>query len=117
VIQKELKKVITDKEYEIAAGNGISRQVVSNRVYSHKWDIERAITQPMETRIRDWEREIYALYKDDELVADGTIFEIAEQLSVTVKTVKFYQYGAAKARNKSGKRRELVYLGMDDDEE
>ncbi len=148
--------MITEKHYKIAAKNGISRRALTTRVNSHKWDVKRAITQPMVTkahlekakeigitdaalhyRIRkgipieeacsvkriktikthDWDREIYALYKDDELIADGTVYEIAKKIFVSVRTVKYYQCNAAKARNKSGKRLELVYLGRDDEDE
>lgn len=43
---------ITLKEFEIAKKNGISRNNVRNRVENLFWDIERAITEPVNPRGR-----------------------------------------------------------------
>lgn len=34
---------------------------------------------------------VYALYRGDKLLAEGTVFEIAEKLNIKVQTVKKYQ--------------------------
>lgn len=44
------RSVPTEKDYEIAAQNGISRANVNQRVYSYDWSIERAITDPLQKK-------------------------------------------------------------------
>ncbi|PEQ09136.1 hypothetical protein [Bacillus toyonensis] len=44
---KHYNHVITDGEYEIAEKNGISRVNVFQRVNEHRWNVERAITEPV----------------------------------------------------------------------
>lgn len=56
-------------------------------------------------------KKIYALYKGENLLADGTLKEIAEKMGLKEKTVLFYgtpsyQHRAKKVKN----RRELVRL-------
>lgn len=54
---------------------------------------------------------IYALYKGEELLASGTIIQIAYTMGVKYQTIKFYTTPAYKKRCKNGKnRRELVKL-------
>ncbi|PER25404.1 hypothetical protein [Bacillus cereus] len=44
------KAVPTDKDYEVAARNGISKPNVNQRVNSYDWSIERAITEPIQKK-------------------------------------------------------------------
>jgi hypothetical protein len=43
---------LTEKHIAIAKRNGISRGTVNQRVYSYKWSVERAITEPVHTQFR-----------------------------------------------------------------
>ena len=52
---------------------------------------------------------IYALYKGDELLATGTIVQIAYKMGVSIKTIKFYGTPTYKKRNKKNFR-ELVEI-------
>ncbi|HFJ9331842.1 TPA: hypothetical protein ACGW5B_005303 [Bacillus paranthracis] len=42
--------VPTEKDYEIAARNGISKANVNQRVYGYHWSVERAITEPLQNK-------------------------------------------------------------------
>lgn len=54
---------------------------------------------------------IYALYKGDKLLADGTLLQIAHKMGVKLKTIKFYKTPTyLKRRSKSKNFRELVEL-------
>lgn len=53
----------------------------------------------------------YALYKGDEILAIGTIEEIAKKMKVGYRTIKFYTTKTWKKRSKgSFKRRTMVEL-------
>lgn len=54
----------------------------------------------------------YALYKGDELLVVGTINELAEELGVKPRTVRYYGYPGYKRRT-SEKARRLVKLEED----
>lgn len=41
---------------------------------------------------------IYALYKGEQMLSTGTIYEIAKELSVEVKTIKYYGTNAYKRK-------------------
>lgn len=47
-----ITRKLSNKLFEIADKNGISKGTVSQRVYQYKWDIERAITEPVHTEHR-----------------------------------------------------------------
>ena len=47
-----MKKRLGPKEFAIAESNGISKISVKNRVNLNKWSIERAITEPINTKFR-----------------------------------------------------------------
>ena len=54
---------------------------------------------------------IYALYKGEELIATGTLLQIAYQTGVKLRTIQFYKTPAYKKRRAKGKNfRELVEL-------
>ena len=54
----------------------------------------------------------YALYKDDELLAIGTMKEIAEQMGVKYRTIMYYKTPSQKRRNK-GRGRILIPIEGD----
>lgn len=57
---------------------------------------------------------IYALYKGEQMLSTGTIYEIAKELSVEVKTIKYYGTNAYKRklekRTRTRNARELIEL-------
>lgn len=57
---------------------------------------------------------IYALYKGEQLLSTGTIYEIAKELNVEVKTIKYYGTNSYKRklekRTRTRNARELVKL-------
>lgn len=57
---------------------------------------------------------IYALYKGEQILSIGTIYEIAKDLGVEVRTIKYYATKAYKRklsrRKNSRNARELVKL-------
>lgn len=55
-------------------------------------------------------KKIYALYKGDNYMMDGTKQELADYLKVKVRTIDFYMSPTYKRRNK-GNRTIVVYLG------
>lgn len=52
----------------------------------------------------------YAIYKGEEILAIGTLQEIAASLCVEIETVKFYGMPSYLRRVKGDKARELVEL-------
>lgn len=44
----------------------------------------------------------YAVYKGEEIVAIGTIKELAKKLNVQEKTIKWYSYANRQKRRKNG---------------
>ena len=50
-------------------------------------------------------RKEYALYKDEECLAIGTIKEIAEKMKVKYRTIYFYTMPTYKRRCKNSKKR------------
>jgi len=53
---------------------------------------------------------VYALYKGEDIVADGTIYDIAEQTGISTKTLYFYRTPSWKKRT-TGNAKRLVYIG------
>ena len=53
---------------------------------------------------------LYALYKGEELLATGTLLQIAYKTGVKLKTIRFYKTPAYKKRSKGKNYRELVEL-------
>ncbi|ARK26144.1 hypothetical protein SporoP37_02075 [Sporosarcina sp. P37] len=59
-----------------------------------------------------------AIYKGEELLADGTVDEVADQLGISRETVIFYGTNTYKnriAKRGSEKSRELIWLDDDED--
>lgn len=61
---------------------------------------------------------IYAMYKGEECLSIGTIYEVAEELNVKVETLRFYltptyKKRAANRKERSEGRRILVKLEED----
>lgn len=52
----------------------------------------------------------YALYKGDKLLGFGTTKELADQLGVKEKTIKFYNTKSYKKRSKNGKNRRILII-------
>ena len=59
---------------------------------------------------------IFALYKGETLLADGTLKEIAAKMGVQVESIRYYKTPAYQRRAKNVRnRRMLVWLGDDDE--
>ena len=117
-VTKPIKKVFTLEQLKKAEELGLAKRTLYTRVHKGMTPEEACSTPKGGRKGRhDWDVEIYAMYKGEELLADGTVYEIAEKLFLDVNSVKFYGTESARKRNKSGNRLELVYLGNDDDEE
>lgn len=56
----------------------------------------------------------YALYKGEQMVAVGTVREIAEERGVKQETIRFYQSGAYERRSKSKINNRLKLIRIDD---
>lgn len=63
----------------------------------------------MESKIK----KIYALYKGDNYITDGTKEELAKYLNVKVRTIEFYLSPtyAKRGRGINGNRKKVIYLG------
>ena len=59
---------------------------------------------------RKRKRNIYALYKGEEMLSVGTIQEISEELNIKEKTVYFYQTPAYIKRTSEIKGKRLIKL-------
>lgn len=60
-------------------------------------------------------KRIYALYKGDNYITDGTKQELADYLGVSKRTVDFYMSPTYAKRGKGikGNRKKVIYLGVD----
>ena len=60
-------------------------------------------------------KRIYALYKGDNYLTDGTKKELAEYLKVKIRTIEFYLSPTYAKRGKgiNGNRKKVVYLGVE----
>ena len=56
---------------------------------------------------------IYALYKGDNYITDGTKQELADYLKVKVRTIDFYLSPTYAKRGKgvNGNRKKVIYIG------
>ena len=62
----------------------------------------------------DWDNLIYALYKGEQLLADGTIYEISKKVSKSVRYIKWMTYPHYEKRLKKSRNRLQMVL-LDDD--
>lgn len=51
---------------------------------------------------------IYAVYKGDEFITEGTREEICEKLQIKKRTFYFYRYKAYQRRGKPGSNRKII---------
>lgn len=111
-----LRKQHLDKWLEKARDNGINYRTFISRI-KNGWDKERASTEP--TRPSRRKKIIYAIYKGDEYITDGTKDECAEVLGVTPDTITFYASPTykqrAKDRGKTNNWTVAEKLGVEDD--
>jgi len=112
---------ITNEQIEIAEKNGICLDTLKKRIYS-RWDIQKAITKPTQrTAYRgSWDKKIFALYKGDNLIADGTVFEIAEKTGKTVKAIQGLTYPSYMKKVKALEWKDcqvMEYLGEEGEED
>lgn len=56
----------------------------------------------------------YALYKGEQMVAIGTIKEIAAERGVKPATIRFYKYGAYQRRSKGDINERLQLIEIED---
>ena len=69
---------------------GISRATLYSRI-KKGLSVEEALSKPIRQKTdHDWENEIYAMYHLDDLIADGTVYEIAEATNKNIRYVKRY---------------------------
>lgn len=62
-----------------------------------------------------WNNRIYALYKGEILLADGTIPEISKQTNKSIDFLRWMTYPTYEKRSAGGKKR-LVMVSLDDEE-
>lgn len=104
--------IFTKEQLKIAKELGICKKTLYQRV-------KKGIPPDQACSIKnqkkhDWNKEIYALYKADESIADGTIYEIAAKTGKSVQLVKFYTSNAYKKRA-SENALVMEYLGNEDE--
>lgn len=63
----------------------------------------------------DWDNRIYALYKGDELLADGTVYEISKNVNKSLRYIKWMTFPHYEKRLKKSKDRLQMVL-LDDEE-
>lgn len=116
------KSVFTKKQLEEMRRNNISYWTAIDRVKKSGMTPDIAVTlKPMHKfngLERDLEHEIYALYKGEELITDGTIFEIAEETGKKLRTLKQYTYESYKKVTKNNALSMVfLYNELEEDEE
>ena len=57
---------------------------------------------------------VYALYKGEQFICDGTVEEIAKYTGKTIRTVRFYRYECYKKRVKENNNR-LIMIELEDE--
>lgn len=91
--------IILDEHYKKAESNGINRRRLQERVYRYDWDIERATTQPLGTKIVNFDKK------------HGNWMHVAEQNGISrdtfysrLKRGWSYETSATKPPGKQGNR-------------
>ena len=98
-----LLDVMTQEQIDIAEANGVNKSTLWKRLKMN-WDVEKAVNKPPSAIGRNksrlnWESKEYVVYRGEEFVTVGTVYEIAEQLGIKVQTAKFYTYDSYKQRS------------------
>ena len=100
---------------KLAVKNNIPRSTYYSRVHDLGWDKHKAATVKPRKRYTGE----YAVYKNDEVIAMGTVQECAEKLGVTVNHIRWYTYNTGKKRQ--AKRRDqtnaMAVVKLDDVDE
>ena len=106
---KQYRKDYNISQTALAEEIGVSQCTIGN------W--EDGVVKPHLSSVKKIEeyfdvslRPTYAMYKGDELLAMGTIDEIAEKLGASVKAVKFIGSPCYEGRTNAGKARRLVKI-------
>lgn len=60
-------------------------------------------------------KRIYALYKGDKWITDGTRKEIAEFIGVKPRTITYYMSNVHAKRGKSENRPKVIFIGYDEE--
>lgn len=68
----------------------------------------------VEIKLNKRQRQIYAVYKGDELLATGTANECAEMLDVTADTIRWYSSPAVSKRRKGENYTVAIRLGEEE---
>ncbi|MFV2030806.1 hypothetical protein [Neisseria sp. S1] len=58
---------------------------------------------------------IYALYKGENLIDMGTVYQLTKRQNVQVKTIRYYQTPTYKKRNHGNNHRTLVCIEGDEE--
>lgn len=115
-----LKRRVTDliKQYRTdfnITQTALAEEIGVNQCTIGRW--EDGVVEPYPSSIKKIEayfdvslQPAYAMYKGDELLAIGTINEIAEKLGANVKAVSFIGSPCYEGRTNAGKARRLVKI-------
>lgn len=63
-----------------------------------------------------WQKRVYALYKGDDFITEGTLREISEETGKSISHLKFMTYPSYEKRCGESNRR-LRLINLDDEEE
>jgi len=75
---------------------------------SHGWSCEKAATVPVKKKNGE-----YALYKGEHIICCGTIAEIANEMNLSVKTIRYYASPTYQKRCPKGNGMTLVRIEED----
>ena len=119
---KEIKVALenkSDSNYGLARRYGVSDMAIRKIKKSQMWahvkitdeDRKNYVIHKELPEAEENPKKIYALYKGDEFISEGTIEEISQETGKTVKTLEFFTYPAYKKRCKpNGKRLRMILL-------
>lgn len=110
------KPIFTQEQLKQAAKLGINKDTLYRRVRAGVPPDIACSTQHLSKKRHDWDNEIYALYRGDEFIATGTVYEIAAATKKSVRLIKFYTYNSVKERS-SENALKMFYLDRDDEDE
>lgn len=108
------KSITLEKPNEIAEKIKIDRYRLSTeikrRVNSGLYTIEEAISKPLNKRTK-WKELILALYKGEEFICDGTIYEISEKTGYTYGYLRNLVHGITQSKTNNG----MYIVKLDED--